>query len=82
MFWHFALMNTPNTLEDRIEILETSLAMQDRTIEEMNIFIIAQQNQISELEKKIDILAGQMKDLKDMAAASGNVEDAPPPHYS
>ncbi|WP_085099095.1 SlyX family protein [Desulfovibrio gilichinskyi] len=75
-------MNTPNTLEDRIEVLETSLAMQDRTIEEMNIFIIAQQNQISELEKKIDILAGQMKDLKDMASASGNVEDAPPPHYS
>ncbi|SDL57559.1 SlyX protein [Maridesulfovibrio ferrireducens] len=75
-------MNTPNKLEDRIETLETSLAMQDRIIEDMNVFIIAQQNQISELEKKIDILAGQMKDLKDIASASGNVEDVPPPHYS
>ncbi|WP_031485499.1 SlyX family protein [Maridesulfovibrio frigidus] len=74
-------MKNLDELEERIEILESSLAMQDRTVEEMNKFIIAQQRQIADLEKKITILAEQMKDITDMAA-TGNVEDAPPPHYN
>ncbi len=74
-------MKNIDELEERIEILESSLAMQDRTVEEMNKFIIAQQRQIANLEKKIAILAEQLKDITDIAA-TGNVEDAPPPHYN
>ncbi|OEU69144.1 MAG: SlyX protein [Desulfovibrio sp. S3730MH75] len=74
-------MKNLDELEERIEILESSLAMQDRNVEEMNKFIIAQQGQIADLEKKITILAEQLKDITDMAA-TGNVEDAPPPHYN
>ncbi|CCO24741.1 SlyX family protein [Maridesulfovibrio hydrothermalis] len=74
-------MTNTNQNEDRIEKLETDLAMQDQTVEKLNKFIIGQQKQISDLEKKVDFIMRQMKDLKESAAHTTPGEDAPPPHY-
>lgn len=74
-------MNNTKSTEDRIESLETALALQDQTVEELNKFIIAQQKQIGELEKKLELMVRQMKDLKDVVAHAAPQDDVPPPHY-
>lgn len=74
-------MNNNYSNEERIERLETALALQDQTVEELNRFIIAQQKQIADLEKKIEIMVAQMKDLREAVAHATPVDDSPPPHY-
>ncbi|WP_320175397.1 SlyX family protein [Maridesulfovibrio sp.] len=74
-------MSNIKSTEERIESLETALALQDQTVEELNKFIIAQQKQISDLEKKLLLMVSQMKDLKDAVAHASPQDDAPPPHY-
>ncbi|WP_432736680.1 SlyX family protein [Maridesulfovibrio sp. FT414] len=74
-------MESKYSNEERIERLETALALQDQTIEELNRFIIAQQKQINDIEKKIKLMAARMKDLKEAVAHATPVDDAPPPHY-
>lgn len=67
-------------LEKRIAELESSIAFQDSTIEELNAVVTQQQRQIDQLEKNLSVLKDQMKNL-----ASSNIaiddEEMPPPHY-
>lgn len=74
-------MSDTKNNEARIEKLETALALQDQTVEELNKFIIAQQKQIADLEKKVEIMMRHLKDLKDEVAHAAPVDDVPPPHY-
>ncbi|WP_027722965.1 SlyX family protein [Maridesulfovibrio zosterae] len=67
--------------ELRIENLEMALALQDQTVEELNKFIIAQQKQISDLEKKVEIMMRHMKELRESVAHESPSDDVPPPHY-
>ena len=67
-------------LEKRIAELESNIAFQDNTIEELNVAVTQQQRQIDQLEKNLSVLKDQMKNL-----ASSNItiedEETPPPHY-
>ncbi|WP_319760279.1 SlyX family protein [Maridesulfovibrio sp.] len=74
-------MSKTKSIEERIESLETALALQDQNVEELNKFIIAQQKQIGDLEKKLELMVMQMKDLKDAVAHASPQDDVPPPHY-
>lgn len=66
--------------EDRLIDIETRLAYQDQTINELNQVIYQQQKQIDQLEKTCLQLSNRMKDL-----ASKNRPTVPPdekpPHY-
>ncbi|KAB1441662.1 SlyX family protein [Pseudodesulfovibrio senegalensis] len=66
-------------MEDRIERLESAVAQQDNTIEELNRVVFDQQKQIDELEKKLELLAAKFREMAE-AQDTGFV-DTPPPHY-
>jgi SlyX protein len=63
---------------DRIEALETRIAFQDHTIEELNATITAQWRQIDLLTRKLAMLEEQVRSGVHIADPDG---EAPPPHY-
>jgi len=66
--------------DDRLMDIETKLAFQEHTIEELNGVVIEQQKEIDQLKKAVEYLLDKMELLVDT-----NVERAPaddkPPHY-
>ncbi len=66
--------------DDRLMDIETKLAFQEHTIEELNGVVIEQQKEIDQLKKAVEYLLDKMELLVDT-----NMERAPaddkPPHY-
>ena len=64
--------------EDIVQ-LQTQLAFQERTLEQLSDVVAAQQLQIDELEKYVKILAVKLRDrsLSDQTESP----EPPPPHY-
>jgi len=67
-------------MEARMERLESLLSLQDRTIEKLGDALFEQQQQLLEMEKKLDRLAGKVREM-DTMMDQGPSQDAPPPHY-
>jgi len=67
-------------LNERIIELESRIAYQERTIEELNLVVTGQQQQIDTLLQDIRRIRAYLKnaDGSDVARAD---EEAPPPHY-
>ncbi len=67
-------------MEARITELETRLAFQDDTLNQLNDVIVRQQWQIDRLQAQMLQLQDRLKSLipSDVAPAS---EETPPPHY-
>jgi SlyX protein len=63
----------------RIEALETRIAYQDRTIEDLNRSVTEQWKQIDSLAKQVERMADRLQRVEDTAPASA--ADEPPPHY-
>ena len=68
-------------MEERIERLESLVALQDRTMEKLNDSLAEQQQQIIDLEKLVRRLAGKIRELDADMEQSGGF-DVPPPHYN
>jgi len=68
-------------MEKRMERLEDLLALQDRTMEELNDRLFEQQKQIDSLERLVQRLAGKVRELDADMEQTGGV-DVPPPHYN
>ena len=64
--------------ETRLEALETRVAFQDQTIEELNATITAQWRQIDLLTRKLDQMEEQVRSGVHIADPS---TEPPPPHY-
>ena len=62
----------------RIDSLETHIAHQDRTIEELNEVVLAQREDIRRLERRLDKLMSRVATLEAQAPLP---EHVPPPHY-
>jgi SlyX protein len=71
-------MSCQNELPERLETLETRIAFQDQTIEELNSTITAQWRQIDLLTRKLELLEEQVRSGSYIADPS---TEAPPPHY-
>jgi len=69
-----------NTMEDRLAELETRIAFQDSTIQELNEVVIRQQDKIDQLEQAVALLKDHVNALQPPAVAPMN-EETPPPHY-
>lgn len=67
-------------MEERMERMESLVSLQDRTIEKLNDSLFDQQQQIIDLEKKLERMAGKIREMDDMLE-QGPSQDAPPPHY-
>jgi SlyX protein len=62
----------------RLEALETRVAFQDRTIEELNQALTAQWKTIDQLSKKLATLEEQVRSGSYIADPA---TEQPPPHY-
>jgi SlyX protein len=69
------------TMEERIERLESLLALQDRTMENLSNTLFEQQQQIATLEKALERLAGKLREMDASIDQSGG-QETPPPHYN
>jgi SlyX protein len=63
---------------ERLDALETRIAFQDQTIEELNATITAQWRVIDGLTRKLTTLEEQVRSGSQIADPS---TEAPPPHY-
>lgn len=67
-------------IEKRIEALESTVAFQERTIEELNAALTAQWKEIDGLRRELANLGSQLRQIEaNPALAPG--EEPPPPHY-
>ena len=66
--------------EERLVNIETKLAFQEDTIEELNKTIFLQQQKIERLEAICEALARQVRSLADAGNEKGAANERPP-HY-
>lgn len=66
--------------DDRLMDIETKLAFQEHTIEEVNGVVIAQQKEIDQLKKAVEYLLDKMELLVDTHMERAPADDKPP-HY-
>jgi SlyX protein len=71
-------MSDHDRLADRLDTLETRLAYQDQTIEELNATITAQWAVIDALSRKVNLLDEQARAVSNIADPR---TEPPPPHY-
>jgi len=67
-------------LVERIDHLESRLAFQDHTIEQLNHELTQQQRQLEKLRLQLDLLVNRMREMQVSQIAS-QAEETPPPHY-
>jgi len=67
-------------MENRLVELETRLAFQDNSLQELNAVVVRQQREIDTLTREIESLKAQVRALAPDLVAS-RAEEAPPPHY-
>jgi len=69
-----------NTLEERINALESRNIFQDDVIEQLSAELAVHQTQIAELKEQIQLVANRLKDAGSLSSDKDNIEP-PPPHY-
>lgn len=67
-------------MDDRLIELESRIAFQDHTLQELNEVIVRQQREIDGLRRELEALRDQFKALAPALVASRS-EETPPPHY-
>jgi SlyX protein len=71
-------MSEHASIADRLDALETRIAYQDQTIEELNAPITAQWTVIDALSRKVNLLDEQARAVSNIADPR---TEPPPPHY-
>lgn len=72
-------MSTESDLASRIEKLETTVAFQDQTIEELSTALTEHYKQIEVLKRELHNLGAALRDVEAHPALA--VKEPPPPHY-
>ncbi len=67
-------------MEDRIVELETRVAFQEDSLQQLNDIVTRQQDQIDLLTRQLQALAGQVRSIAPSNIAPQS-EETPPPHY-
>lgn len=73
-------MNQFDDLIARMDELETKVAFQENTIEQLNQALIEQQFIIDKMQLQLRYLAQKLKDVQPSNIAT-QAEETPPPHY-
>ncbi|MGY5451795.1 SlyX family protein [Agarivorans sp. MS3-6] len=64
-----------------IERLETKLAFQEDTIEQLNLALQNQQNQLETLQHQFKLIRHKLFEGDGSAAVAPQEQETPPPHY-
>lgn len=67
-------------LEQRIDEVETRLAFQETTLQELNEVLTSQQQQLSQMRSLVEKLGERVVELAGKMQADAAIEP-PPPHY-
>ena len=73
-------MTTEPELHERVDALESHIAHQDVTIQELSDVTLKQWRTIEELSRRIERLEGQLRAVEDAIDQPPGTEP-PPPHY-
>lgn len=65
--------------DERLLELETRVAFQEDTIQKLDDALASQQQQIMDLERQVQLLGLQIKEIEAVPETTG--PEAPPPHY-
>jgi SlyX protein len=68
-------------MEERIIRLEETVALQERTIEELSDVLAAQQKQIDAMERLLQAVATRLQAAFTVGATTAAPPDEAPPHY-
>lgn len=67
-------------MKHQLELLETKVAFQEMTIEELNQMVVNLQSDISKLKEQLTLLSQKLQATQVSNIASLS-EEPPPPHY-
>jgi len=67
-------------MENRLIELETRLAFQDNSLQELNAVVVRQQREIDALTRELETLKAQLRTLAPELVAN-RADEVPPPHY-
>ena len=67
-------------MKHQLELLETKVASQEMTIEELNQMVVNLQSDISKLKEQLTLLSQKLQATQVSNIASLS-EETPPPHY-
>lgn len=68
-------------LHQRIDDLESQLAFQENTIDELNQLVIQQSNELTTFKRHLQLLASRLSQVRDQQSESTTIMDEKPPHY-
>lgn len=77
-------MNDENAvakLHQRIDDLESQLAFQENTIDELNQLVIQQSNELTTFKRHLQLLASRLSQVRDEQSGNTPIVDEKPPHY-
>lgn len=69
------------SLELRVTELETRLAFQDDTLQQLSDELLAQGRLIERLQRQVAALAARQAELAGQIGPDSSGDEAPPPHY-
>lgn len=73
-------MTEGQELRQRVEQLETTVAFQERTIEELNETVTRQWSELDALRRELRILRERVREVEASPALTP-AQEPPPPHY-